>query len=156
MSGCTSWDPDDRVVSWNLRAKAWRVGVASAEGPREWGGVSVGGSQEGRLWLSKHPPLYLYYVFSSPGLVQRGCFPISNAQRPLSVIPPRPPRSPYSPTTTTTWQPSPPPCTPDNALLSGATLNQCLHKKPGRPLSVCTHCCAIVSSSPVFWRSPGI
>ena len=28
-------------------------------------------SQEGRLWLSKHPQLYLYYIFSSPGLFQR-------------------------------------------------------------------------------------
>lgn len=27
--------------------------------------------QEGRLWLSKRPQLYLYYIFSSPGLFQR-------------------------------------------------------------------------------------
>lgn len=27
--------------------------------------------QEGRLWLSKHPQLYLYYIFSSPRLFQR-------------------------------------------------------------------------------------
>lgn len=27
--------------------------------------------QEGSLWLSKRPQLYLYYIFSSPGLFQR-------------------------------------------------------------------------------------
>lgn len=27
--------------------------------------------QEGRLWLSKRPQLYLYYIFSSPRLFQR-------------------------------------------------------------------------------------
>lgn len=30
-----------------------------------------GMGQEGRLWLSKRPQLYLYYIFSSPGLFQR-------------------------------------------------------------------------------------
>lgn len=36
-------------------------------------GVSLhrGLGQEGRLWLSKRPQLYLYYIFSSPGLFQR-------------------------------------------------------------------------------------
>lgn len=30
-----------------------------------------GMGQEGRLWLSKRPQLYLYYIFSAPGLFQR-------------------------------------------------------------------------------------
>ncbi len=30
-----------------------------------------GQGQEGRLLLSKRPQLYLYYIFSSPGLFQR-------------------------------------------------------------------------------------
>lgn len=37
------------------------MGVSPRRGP----------GQEGRLWLSKHPQLYLYYIFSSPGLFQR-------------------------------------------------------------------------------------
>lgn len=57
----SSWDPDDRVVFWNLRAKAQKWAFP----PRR------GMGQEGRLWLSKHPQLYLYYIFSSPRLFQR-------------------------------------------------------------------------------------
>lgn len=55
-----SWDPDDRVVFGNLRARA-----------QKWASPHRGVGQEGRLWLSKHPQLYLYYIFSSPGLFQR-------------------------------------------------------------------------------------
>lgn len=68
---------------WEFKSKSPEVGVS----PR--GGLV----QEGRLWLSKGPQLYLYYIFSSPGLFQRegeqwaGCFPISNSLWTLSSFP---------------------------------------------------------------------
>lgn len=46
---------------WEFKSKGSEVGVS----PRR------GLGQEGRLWLSKRPQLYLYYIFSSPGLFQR-------------------------------------------------------------------------------------
>lgn len=62
MFESSSWDPDDRVVLWDFKSKGSEVGVPP---PRR------GMGQEGRLWLSKRPQLYLYYIFSSPGLFQR-------------------------------------------------------------------------------------
>lgn len=46
---------------WEFKSKGSEVGVSPHRGL----------GQEGRLWLSKHPQLYLYYLFSSPGLFQR-------------------------------------------------------------------------------------
>lgn len=46
---------------WEFKSKGSEVGVSPHRGM----------GQEGRLWLSKHPQLYLYYIFSSPGLFQR-------------------------------------------------------------------------------------
>lgn len=46
---------------WEFKSKGSEVGVSLRRGL----------GQEGRLWLSKRPRLYLYYIFSSPGLFQR-------------------------------------------------------------------------------------
>ena len=46
---------------WEFKSRGSEVGVSLRRGP----------GQEGRLWLSKRPQLYLYYIFSSPGLFQR-------------------------------------------------------------------------------------
>lgn len=46
---------------WEFKSKGPEVGVSPHRGL----------GQEGRLCLSKHPQLYLYYIFSTPGLFQR-------------------------------------------------------------------------------------
>lgn len=116
--------------------------------------------QEGRLWLSKHPPLYLYYVFSTPGLVQRQAgaafpFPVNTGPcllfplRSLSRLsPPPPPNPPPS---------APPPCTDDNALVSGEAgpAQACAGSRAGRSQREVGGC-AIVSASPVFRRGSEI
>lgn len=68
-----------------------------------------GMGQEGRLWLSKHPRLYLYYIFSSLGLFQRQertVFRFPMRTGPCLLFP-----CPVS----------------DNAFVSGATLSRGLH-----------------------------
>lgn len=95
VRGCTSWDPDDRVVSWNLRAKAceWASPPQRGCGRGGWGGTG-----RKALAFKASAALFILHIFIARPRSKRL---LSDFQRaaapvfyPLTLPIPHPPRPP--------------------------------------------------------------